>query len=133
MPWIYSQSDGRTFRPDGTLACIGYSGFESGKNNPALEGVIGVGPLPRGTYTIQNPHESDRTGPLTLDLVPDPATRAHILALNRQPDSFKDHGDNLSHDASHGCVVTPHAIRVEMRNSTDKQLVCVAKWLGAGS
>jgi hypothetical protein len=120
--WSYIQSDGDTFRGDGSLACVGYSGHGAGRNNPDLEGVRSVGPIPCGDYMIGNPHDSDVTGPLSLDLTPEFRTRVRILELGREPDSFKGHGDNAGHDASRGCVIWPRAIRVEMAASVDTHL-----------
>lgn len=54
MPWTYSQQTGRLYR-DGTFIGPGYSGRGTGKDNPGAQTQVGIGPIPRGTYTIGAP------------------------------------------------------------------------------
>src|SRR5262249_6246005 len=53
-PLVGSQSKG-TLSQAGKVLARGYSGFERGKNNPAMQGVKDVGPIPIGRYTIGAP------------------------------------------------------------------------------
>lgn len=71
-----------------------YSGaFPDGFNDPLTVGEFKVGPIPPGNYTITGPPFNDREhGPYCLRLVPDAATRAYIVSLGRDPDSFLLHG-----------------------------------------
>jgi len=37
---------------NGQAAATGYPGFDNGKNNPALQAVTNVGPIPKSSWTI---------------------------------------------------------------------------------
>lgn len=103
--WIYVIERGELWHrtPDGTTELVGtgYSGHGSGVNNPALVHLHNTGPIPPGWYRIGASYHSQRTGPLTFPLIPDPETRM----FGR--DEFRIHGDNKFRDrtASEGCVV----------------------------
>lgn len=62
MPWIYKQSNGQLFHNhiDGPLIDKGYAGREEGKDNPFMQSVAGIGPLPRGNTGLA-PHFIIRT------------------------------------------------------------------------
>jgi hypothetical protein len=116
--WTYQQSSGELSH-DGKLIAQGYSGFGDGKNNPAMETVIGVGPIPRGYWTIAGlPEETEEHGPYVLVLVPNSVTASFSRS------GFLIHGDSIEHpgQASHGCIVLPHAARVAIWESGDHQL-----------
>ena len=49
--WTYAQRTG-DLQQDGKQVSAGYSGANEGKNNPAMEDVPDVGPIPRGDWTI---------------------------------------------------------------------------------
>lgn len=84
----------------------GYAGRGSGRNNPAAQGQVGIGPLPRGEWeTRGNWYDSPNTGRNTIRLSPLPGNEC--LKTTRDCDSFRIHGDNARHDASRGCVVLP--------------------------
>lgn len=92
-----------------------YAGHGDGKNNPAMEGVRGVGPLPRGKYRASEMFENHpHVGQFALHLTPDDETRARIVALGRDPDSFFCHGDSREHpgEASDGCIILPVNVRL---------------------
>ncbi len=60
--WTYAQTTGELQRDD-KLVATGYSGNGPGKNNPAMEDVPNVGPIPSGDWTIAGParrHSSAR-------------------------------------------------------------------------
>jgi hypothetical protein len=64
-------------QPTGTLATdfprrvfVGYSGHGLGKNNPALQSLPRVGPVPQGTYAVSNPFTHPEKGRLCFRLVP---------------------------------------------------------------
>ena len=82
--WRYSQSTGTLTAPDGSVAGHGYSGHGPGINNPAMQNVPDVGPIPVGMYTI-GPFRSDpEKGPLVCDLIPDPANEGCMRMPNEQ-------------------------------------------------
>lgn len=116
--WTYRQSDG-DLTHDGEFEGTGYSGAAGGRNNPDMEAVEGVGPIPRGLYSIAAARTSERLGPVVMDL--DPIGHdAHGRTL------FRVHGDNARHDASHGCIILGPAIRRMIANSPDHNLTVIA-------
>lgn len=115
--WKYEQKSGAIIRPDGTLLAIGYSGrVPDGKNDPDKQCDKGVGPIPRGWYTIQAPM-SNATKPFYLPLKPNAGTDT----CGRS--AFQIHGDNKASQASTGCiVVSPKALRQKIWDSDDRLL-----------
>ena len=106
--WTLSRSTG-TFRlTDTGQSWTVYSGRGIGLNNPGLERLPNVGPIPRGLWTIKWIGTGEQTGPVTWVLQPDAATET----FGR--DDFDCHGDNVErdHTASEGCIVAPHDCRI---------------------
>lgn len=105
--WTWDQSEGALYL-DGRKVAVGYSGRNTaqvrGRNNPQVENLRGIGPIPAGKYTIGAPRTSKQTGPFVLDLKP----LGHD-ALGRS--AFQIHGDNAAGDASSGCIILPRAVR----------------------
>jgi hypothetical protein len=123
MPWVYQQSTGRlTF--NGAFVATGYAGHNSngqlGRNNPALDNVPDIGPLPRGRYTIGSAFNNPPTGPLSMRLAPDPSNSMHGRS------DFLIHGDDAQHDASRGCIIMAHEVRVQIAASPDRSLDVIA-------
>ena len=107
------------------MIAIGYSGWAEGRNNPALQQVHDVGPIPRGHYTIGSPTCIDHVGPhgpFVLPLTPKDGTamfgRAGMLI----------HGDSIQNpgSASHGCIILPRAIREDIAALHDLDLEVIA-------
>lgn len=117
--WTYEQKSGRLLH-DGVVICTGYSGAGEGKNNPDLQNVRKVGPIPRGTYTIGPAYTApyEHKLPPVMHLIPDPETEM----FGR--DGFLIHGDSVSAPgtASEGCIIMPHSVRVAVSVSSDKKL-----------
>ena len=88
----------------------GYSGHGVGLNNPDMQNVRDVGPIPQGIYDIGG--ATTTRGPLTL-----PLTRQGTDTFGR--DSFRIHGDNSSDNqsASKGCIILRRSIREQINNS----------------
>ena len=88
----------------------GYSGNGEGLNNPEMQQVKGVGPIPQGVYTIEPPHADPVVGPVAMRL--QPAAGNEMFGRG----DFLIHGDNadLDHSASEGCIVLPYDARVEI-------------------
>lgn len=121
--WVYHQSSGKLFKADGAVqVAVGYSGFGKAKNDPTSQGLAGLGPIPRGTYLLGGLSDNDDHGPLAIHLVP--ATGTNTLGRS----GFLVHGDSKEApgSASHGCIIMPRAVREEMIDSPDKQLVVMA-------
>lgn len=108
LTWIYEQKTGVMLNPQGEISARGYSGHGGGLNNPDMEEVPSVGPIPRGDWSIDlTPLGLDHgLGPLALPLLP-----VNHGAHGRS--AFRIHGDNSSDDrsASHGCIILPRSVR----------------------
>jgi hypothetical protein len=120
--WVYTQSTGVLLFPDGKKTTTGYSGHGAGKNNPAMQDVVMVGPIPVGSYTIGRRFDSELRGPVCLQLIPFPKNEMFGRS------GFLVHGDSRAHEggASEGCIVIDRPTRVAMSSSTDNTLQVVA-------
>lgn len=119
--WTYSQKSG-DLRRDGQPVATGYSGTGVGKNNPAMENVPDVGPIPQGDWTITGPPlNTPDHGPYVLRL--SPASETETFGRS----GFLMHGDSKEHPgcASHGCVILPRTVREQIWNSGDRDLEVV--------
>jgi hypothetical protein len=114
MGWSWDQSEGALYF-DGRWVARGYSGRGEGRNNPAMEAVRGVGPIPAGRWRIGPPRTSTRTGPHIMDLTPI-GHDAHGRS------AFQIHGDNATGDASSGCIVLPRAYRERISGGASRVL-----------
>jgi len=112
--FTYSQTSGMLDH-DGALAGTGYSGHAEGRNNPAMQSVHNIGPIPQGLYAIGPPFDTATHGPHVMALTP-----VGHDALGRS--GFLMHGDNVKHDASEGCIIMLRTVRDLVSNSGDKQL-----------
>jgi hypothetical protein len=117
----YSQSTG-TLTQDGKFIATGYSGFQDGKNNPALQNVPNVGPIPQGLYRIGSARDTATHGPVVMPLTPEEGTETFGRS------GFLIHGDSLLHPggASHGCIILRRDIRETIAASGDTQLTVTA-------
>ena len=106
--FVFEQSSGRLLSPEGVCLGTGYAGNGSGCNNPDAEDQHGVGPLPRGVYTLGAPYHNEHTGRVTLNLDPLPGNEMFGRSL------FRLHGDNslLNRTASDGCIIMPLGVRL---------------------
>lgn len=120
MTWRYSQSSG-WLSHDGENVIEGYSGAGDGKNNPAMQDVHNVGPIPVGTYVIGAPSDTKTHGPYVLHLTPDPGNEMFSRA------GFLVHGDSVVNPgtASEGCIIVPRKVREQVWDSGDRTLVVV--------
>jgi len=120
--WTYQQSTTKLQSPTGIITSFGWAGQGDGKNNPAMQGVKGIGPLPVGVYTIGEPHDSPHTGPYTMDLTPDPSNNM----LGRS--DFRIHGASYMRPelSSEGCIIQPREIRENIWNSGDRTIEVIA-------
>jgi Tlde1 domain len=123
MSWRYSQGSGLIASEVGVAIGRGYSGFGPGLNNPAMQMDKDVGPIPQGKYMFGQLIAHDPVvGEYAIPLIPDPANTMYSRA------DFLIHGDNeaLDHTASHGCIVLPYTIRMELWESADHSLEVTA-------
>lgn len=120
--WIFESSTGCLTR-EGILLAKGYAGNGDGKNNPAMQDIRDIGPLPVGFYTICAPRFDSKTGIFTLDLIPDAANQMFGRS------EFRIHGDRRTGPpglASEGCIVLPMFARERIWDSNDTRLQVVA-------
>jgi RHS repeat-associated protein len=131
LDWIYSQGSGQLFHqpsdsfgggPPTPVGPPGYTGHGLGVNNPALELIPSVGPIPIGSYSI-GPQQTNVTGaglrlPGSMRLTPDPANWMYGRG------GFLIHGDNSRQDrsASEGCIIEGPAVRNSIGKSADRVL-----------
>lgn len=122
MSWTFDQRTGE-FRRDGVLIGKGYAGKGAGKNNPAMQEVHNVGPLPRGRYfgdllLRKHPH----LGEYVIRLEP-----AKSNEMFGRADFFL-HGESRVHpgEASQGCPVADLDIRKAFWESGDHLLEVTA-------
>jgi Protein of unknown function (DUF2778) len=119
--WCFSQSSGIMRRDDEVIGTA-YSGFGPGRNNPAMEQVKDMGPIPQGLYEIGEPFDTETHGPFVMRLLPIGPT----YTFGRS--GFLIHGDSLEFPgkASHGCIVAARRVREAVAQSGDNQLTVIA-------
>lgn len=120
--WYFSQSTGIIRHDDETITA-GYAGNGFGKNNPGMQDVHNVGPLPQGVYQIQEPIQQDvRLGHYVMPLAPS----MENTMFGRS--GFYWHGDNPAHigESSDGCIVTGLQARIDAWSSGDHMLTVTA-------
>lgn len=116
--WSYSQKTGELARNGGVVG-IGYSGHLQGLNNPELETIHDVGPIPAGTWSMAIikgedglPCDYENKRAPVIRLEPNPGTDTFGRA------GFLCHGDLIEHEgeevASLGCMVQPKYVRQQM-------------------
>lgn len=123
LAWTYAQKTGE-LRQNGKHVANGYSGAGVGKNNPHLEDVHNMGPIPRGKWEIVGPPvNTGAHGPFVLRLEP----TAETETFGRE--GFLMHGDSKDNPgtASQGCVILPRSVREQVWNSGDQDLEVVAE------
>jgi hypothetical protein len=129
VSWKYKQSTGEMFFPGGSLLAVGYSGAEGGKNNPDMQGIHNIGPIPQGKYNISL--ITDASG-IAVDYEHKKSPVMHLT-----PDAenemfgragFLIHGDSVSEPgtASRGCIILSHSERCQIAGSKDKWLEVIA-------
>ena len=117
--WTFSQSTGELLQ-NGKFEGTGYSGTGEGRNNPSMQDVPNVGPIPQGNYIIGEAYDDDHLGPCVMHLDAEDDTNTFGRSL------FRIHGDNVNHDASHGCIILGPSIRHIIADSGDDELTVVA-------
>jgi hypothetical protein len=121
--WTYAQKTGE-LQKDGKPLATGYSGTGTGKNNPEMQTVHNVGPIPEGDWKIVGPPVNTvEHGPFVLKL--EPAAETQTFGRG----GFLVHGDSKESPgcASHGCVILPRAVRELVWNSGDRDLEVVTE------
>ena len=119
----YHQSTGELFSDDGMLLGTGHAGNGTGLNNPAMQFVHNVGPLPCGRYTIGVWGTHSQLGPISAPLIPLPSSNPNAPGFNwlKGRGGFYIHGPEFSE----GCIVMPEPVRAALAAGTDINLVVV--------
>lgn len=122
LTWRYNSRTGELTH-DGIYVASGYAGHGEGVNNPSMQGVSSVGPIPTGTYRIERQQDNVTGGGLRLRasmrLTPVPSNNMHGRA------GFLIHGDNSrrNQSASEGCMIFDRDIRDQIGRSGDSELI----------
>jgi len=119
--WTYAQKTGDLLL-NGLRVGTGYSGFDNGKNNPSMQAVANLGPIPQGDWIIVGPPINTAShGPFVLRL--EPANGTNLFGRS----GFLMHGDSIETPgtASHGCIIMPRNIREQVWQSGDTALQVV--------
>lgn len=119
--WTYAQKTGDLLH-DSQHVARGYSGIDAGRNNPDMQALRNLGPIPQGEWTIFGPPVNTRDhGPYVLRLEP----KAQTNTFGRS--GFLMHGDSIESPgcASHGCVIMPRVVREQVWSSGDTELEVV--------
>lgn len=118
--FVYVQKTG-TLSLDGKEIGRGYSGYGDGKNNPALQAVRNVGPIPAGLWKIGEPRVYKGMDDC-FDLTP-----IGHNALGRS--DFLIHGDHhkIPGTSSRGCIVLDHSARKTIAESGVTRLKVVSQ------
>jgi hypothetical protein len=125
--WQWDQSAGE-LRLNSKLISRGYSGNGRGKNNPSLQNIPSVGPIPRGRYKIGAPYKSERVGQYALPLDAIDAKPGDDTHQPTGRGAFRIHGDSVKAPgtASHGCIILPRNIRELVWRSGVREIEVVA-------
>jgi len=107
----------------GVLLGTGYAGHGAGVNNPAMQSIHDVGPLPQGIYAISPPETVFKLGPNAMQLTPDPANEMFGRS------GFWIHADEKANPgkrlASDGCIVMSLSARQKIWEAGDQLRVIV--------
>ncbi len=113
--YTYMQCSGKVYDPEGNLMGAGYSGKGLGLNNPKMEHVPNIGPIPAGFYRVGNViHNAGNMGKYVLPLTPEGSTVNTLSALVRG--GFYWHGENPATplNSSKGCIVSLLVLRQQI-------------------
>ena len=118
MSWTYNSANGNLSR-NGVLVGTGYSGNTSGLNDPGMDDIHNVGPIPTGDWTIGEFFDDPHLGPVVAPLSPNEGT----VTFGRS--GFYIHGDNaaMNHSGSDGCIVLARELRQQIADSGDTELI----------
>ncbi len=108
VTWEFNSRSGVITSPANVMLGHGYAGNGKGLNNPKMEDVHNVGPIPRGVYNIGDFfNDPGDKGPTVCHLTPREGTNTFGRS------GFMIHGDTpaANHTASEGCIVAPRFIR----------------------
>jgi hypothetical protein len=116
--WTYSQGTG--ILSHGEPLGKGYSGHGQGLNNPKLEMVHNLGPIPKGVWEIGTFFDDKHLGVIIAALKP---TDQDVFGRS----GFYIHGDNkrMNFTASDGCIILSKPLRQLIRDSKEKHIAVI--------
>ncbi len=126
--WEYHTDSGLLYYVDDgyqySHIATGYSGYQDGANNANMDSLQSYGPIPEGTYTIEQGVNSSTFGPVTMRLTPDPSNDM------KGRGGFLIHGDNsrLNRSGSTGCIIFGRSTRDLINSSSDRLLRVRSGW-----
>ena len=117
MPdWLYHQSTGDIYYLNGVIAPVetAYSGYGSCKNNPDMQGIKSLGPIPIGDYQVGDV-TTIHNGSIKNAIPLVPFASNHMFGR----DGFFMHGDGTVEPgkASEGCIVCSLQTRLKVASS----------------
>lgn len=122
--WTFESTTGLVFDLNNNPVAVGYAGHGDGVNNPLLQNVKDVGPLPEGLYSMGPLQDHGELGKDVIQLIPHDENEMYGRS------GFFIHGDEILHPnehlASDGCMIVNHAGRLLMGQSNDHVLRVVA-------
>ena len=132
--WIYHSDTAQLYAGNGILFGHCYSGNRAGLNNPAMESVHNVGPIPAGYYRVgtffddlePNPPDGlEHKGPHVCYLITVAADGCTQIAPPYDREGLMVHGDNkkANFSASKGCLIAARFIRDAMQAGDILQVV----------
>jgi len=119
MPWTFKISTGEMLNPDGSLLAVGGAGCGAGFNNPAMQNVVNVGPIPVGKYLIAWAISHPGLGPVAMRLYSHPSNNMFGRS------DFWLHGWSATlgiKQSSNGCVLLTRSARDIIAASDDRVL-----------
>jgi len=119
LGWKYSQSTG-TLSHGGEPVGRGYAGHGQGYNNPKLEMVHNLGPIPKGVWEIGIWFDDHHLGVCVAALRP---TDQEVYGRG----GFFIHGDNklMNNTASDGCIILSRQLREAIKASNEHYIEVV--------
>lgn len=103
---------------------VGWSGNGEGKNNPTMQAVRCVGPIPVGMWSIGEPFTHPKVGPFAMRLLPLDGTET------RGRDGFLIHGPSKNQEhrgqESEGCIILTRDVRERIHSLAPEVLEVVA-------
>lgn len=121
--FTFIQSTGAILDETGHQIAIGWAGNGEGRNNPAMQSVHDVGPLPQGVYRV-NPWEETHghLGPMVAPLIQiEGETFGRSAFFIHGPSRGANYGQE-----SKGCIVVPRPLRAKIKAGAPNFLKVVA-------
>ena len=109
-----------------TVDAYGYSGRGEGKNNPRLQDVRDVGPIPEGFWTMKSVQQT----PTQVSIWLEPYPGSPVFNFDRDPMSFLIHGDykdpKKKGKASKGCPIFDKEYRDKIAEQLGETFIVIS-------